>query len=830
MGKVDFTVLVLAALLTLSGLNMVGRFGETVQAYPGPAAEWIQYYGSYDTNDCANSVAQTSDGGYVLAGYIYGWPVWPYGYDALLVRTDSNGNKLWNMSYGASGYDVACAVVQTSDGGFVFAGHSSSYSSSGDYDFWLVKTSSAGNMVWSKTYAGTNIASNHDECYCMIQTSDGGFLLGGRAGWKALGLAWLVKTDSTGNKVWDKTYSETGAYGAAFSIVQTSDGGYAFVGNGYFVKTNSIGNVQWVKTPGAVYSLVKTSDGGYALLGITAPSPGDECFTLYKTDSNGNPVWESVPGPSGESEAKSLVQTSDGGYALAGITYDLGTTPLNGDGYLVKTDKDGVHEWWNYYGGVPFQDEIDCVIKTSDGGLALTGMVNHDVILVKLAATYSVTIWGWDYIGGWWVPVPITMDGAPTGHSTPWTFTGLTGTHTFTVPSVNSEGHPFSDWDTGWTDPTITVSSGGTYTARYREGYSVTIWSWCASEPQGWMSVPITMDGAPTGHNTGWTFTGLTGTHTFTVPTTDALDHTFYEWNTGWPHQTITVSSSGVYTARYRQATAVLAVRGLDNRIYYRILSGGSWDSWNVVPVGATCDSPAAAVLGNSLFMVVRGMDGNSLWYSSIDLASKIFSGWKPLSGATPSAPTLTSNGTALCLVVRGLDNRIYLRCYTSGSWGSWHALSKGATCDSPAAALVGDSLNLFVRGMDGNSLWYVMVTCDGQFLTAWTQNPGATPSKPTVGKVPTMWGTILCLTVRGLDNKVYLQAGVPWVALPGATIDAPAATGSCDNTPHGRLHIVVRGMDGNTLWYGYYTTYYSTFSGWTLLSGATNSAPTLAS
>jgi len=180
-------------------------------------------------------------------------------------------------------------------------------------------------------------------------------------------------------------------------------------------------------------------------------------------------------------------------------------------------------------------------------------------VAIVPAAGYSVTIWSWDYIYGWQVPVPITKDGVPTGYSTGHTFTGLTGTHTFTVPSTNSKGHPFSDWDVGggniWTDETITVSSAGTYTARYRAGYSVTIWSWCASESQGWMSVPITKDGVPTGYSTGHTFTGLTGTHTFTVPSTDALGHAFYEWNTGWTSRTLTVSSAGVYTARYRAGT-----------------------------------------------------------------------------------------------------------------------------------------------------------------------------------------------------------------------------------------------------------------------------------
>jgi len=160
---------------------------------------------------------------------------------------------------------------------------------------------------------------------------------------------------------------------------------------------------------------------------------------------------------------------------------------------------------------------------------------------------YSVTITASDYLQGS-VSVPITKDGVSTGYTTPHTFTGLTGTHTFTVPSTDSAGHPFSDWNTGWTDRTITVSSAGTYTANYRAGYSATIWSWCTD---GWLATPITKDGVSTGYTTPHTFTGLTGTHTFTVPATQGK-YTFYEWSTGTTSRTLTITSAGVYTARYR--------------------------------------------------------------------------------------------------------------------------------------------------------------------------------------------------------------------------------------------------------------------------------------
>jgi len=185
---------------------------------------------------------------------------------------------------------------------------------------------------------------------------------------------------------------------------------------------------------------------------------------------------------------------------------------------------------------------------------------------------YEVTIWAWDALDpNGWIAAPITMDGVATVFSTPHTFTGLSGTHNFTVPETNA-GHPFSDWDTGggniWTDETVTVSSNGTFTARYRAGYSVTIWAWCGSESQGWLSRPIVMDGSPTGFSTPHTFSGLNGLHFFTVPGLDELGHSFYEWDTSYwmaASPTLTVGWAGVYTARYRDTSGdVWAIQTVD--------------------------------------------------------------------------------------------------------------------------------------------------------------------------------------------------------------------------------------------------------------------------
>ena len=166
---------------------------------------------------------------------------------------------------------------------------------------------------------------------------------------------------------------------------------------------------------------------------------------------------------------------------------------------------------------------------------------------------YSVTIKAHCKTEGVDVSVSITMDGSPTGQNTPHTFTGLTGTHTFTVPSSDPHGHPFSQWNTGETSTTITVTTGGTYTAYYQEPYDVTIKAHCNTQGVD-VSVSITMDGSPTGYSTPHTFTSLTCTRTFTVPSTDPHGHPFKQWSTGQTCRAITVTTGGTYTAYYEEA------------------------------------------------------------------------------------------------------------------------------------------------------------------------------------------------------------------------------------------------------------------------------------
>jgi len=346
----------------------------------GPAMlSFEKAYGGVE-DDEAYALVQTHDGGYAIAGYTYSFGV---GYtDAWLIKTNLKGSVLWNETYGGPGPEEAHAIIQNDDGGFTFAGTEGS-SGLGFLCGWLARTGSDGNVLWSQAYGLRWV----DYTFAMIKTNDGGYALAGFTSWFGLDDKdfWLIKTDSNGNMLWNTTYG--GALGdEARSLIQTSDGGYALVGTTYsfgagsgdfwLVKTDSVGNLQWNQTYGGAnddyaYSIIQTGDGGYALAGYTDSfGAGGRDFWLVKTDSAGNIQWNQTYGGTGYDEARSLIRTGDGGYAIVGYTESFGAGYA--DGWLIKTDSSGNVLWDRTYGGAS-DDFVTAIIEADDGGYAMAG-------------------------------------------------------------------------------------------------------------------------------------------------------------------------------------------------------------------------------------------------------------------------------------------------------------------------------------------------------------------------------------------------------------------------------------------------------------------------
>jgi hypothetical protein len=368
------------------------------------ASEWNQAYGQ-SGDDEVFSVVQTRDGGYALGGFTNSSGAGSY--DFWLIKTDVNGTMLWNRTYGGTGDDEAYSVIQTADGGYALVGYTDSFGA-GETNAWLVKTDANGNMVWNQTYGGR--ATN--QATAVTQTSDGGYAIAGYTDSYGTGNYdfWLIKTDANGTMLWNQTYGGTGD-DKGYSVIQTTDGGYALAGytasygagmdDFWLVKTDASGNLKWNQTYGGAgddgaYSVIQITDGGYALGGYTnSTGAGRYDFWLVKTDVNGTMLWSHTYGDTGDEFGSAVVQTSDGGYALAGPTDSYGAGDF--DFWLVKTDSSGNMQWNKTYGGSG-DDEPYSLIPTSDGGFALAGFTSsfgvgiYDGWLVKTDASGSTVI------------------------------------------------------------------------------------------------------------------------------------------------------------------------------------------------------------------------------------------------------------------------------------------------------------------------------------------------------------------------------------------------------------------------------------------------------
>jgi len=358
--------------------------------------EWEKTFGG-SGGDRGHSAQHTSDGGYIVTGGTDSFGAG--GEDVWLIKTDASGDTIWTQTFGGDSIDVGYSVQQTSDGGYIITGSTESYGA-GYRDAWLIKTDASGDTIWTKIYGG----SGSDWSFSVQQTSDGGYIITGRTASYGTGSndVWLIRTDASGDALWEKTFG--GDENDEGRIVQqTSDGGYIITGytNSYgagsrdiwLIKTDTSGDTIWTKTYGGSdsdwgFSVQQTSDDGYIITGCTGSyGAGSNDIWLIKTDTSGDTIWTKTYGGSGSDWGFSVQQTSDGGYIITGCTdsYGIGFN----DVWLIKTDALGDILWVKTFGG----DENDgarSVKQTSDGNYIVagwtcsTGAGDFDVYLIKI--------------------------------------------------------------------------------------------------------------------------------------------------------------------------------------------------------------------------------------------------------------------------------------------------------------------------------------------------------------------------------------------------------------------------------------------------------------
>ncbi len=372
------------------------------------------------SDDTGYFIERTSDGGSIVSGNsksANGDMASNFGdNDVLLTKLDASGATVWIKNLGGTLSDEGYSVHQTVDGGYLVTGYTRSSdghiaSSQGLKDIWVVKLSGLGTIQWENTYGGTA----DERAFYSTQTSDGGYIMAGYTESndgdvtlnQGSGDVWIVKIDSAGTLLWQKSYGGTGGdYG--YFISETSDGGYIVTANtdsnngdvsGYHggfsdvwvLKINSIGILQWQKCLGGTSdeyttAVYQTAEGGYIVCAYTASSDGDITSThgdfenwLVKLSGTGSIQWQKCYGGSFADGNYSFKKTLDGKYIIAGYAYsgDGDVVGQHGGGeadyWIVKTDTAGTLEWQTCLGGTG-NDQAFSISQLSDSTYVIAGL------------------------------------------------------------------------------------------------------------------------------------------------------------------------------------------------------------------------------------------------------------------------------------------------------------------------------------------------------------------------------------------------------------------------------------------------------------------------
>ncbi|OFY36137.1 MAG: hypothetical protein A2W91_04955 [Bacteroidetes bacterium GWF2_38_335] len=348
------------------------EFGDTI---------WTKCYGGSNYDD-AYSIQQTTDGGYIVGGNSRSNNGDVHGnhglYDIWILKLNEFGDTLWSKCYGGSSEEHAESIQQTTDGGFIIAGYSGSIDgdvneNNGLSDVWILKLNEYGDALWSKSYGG----SDFDYSYSIQQTTDGGYIVAGLSesndgdvnGNHGTRDIWVLKLNEYGDTTWTRCYG--GSYWEETnSIQQTSDGGYIVAGSSYsndgdlnnnnglsdywILKLNEFGDTIWTKSYGGSnddysYSIQQTTDGGYIVAGYSNSNDGDvfgnhgnNDYWVLKLDEYGDTLWTKCYGGSGSEKTESLQKTTDGGSIIVGFS-ESNDGDVNGfhgyfDSWVLKID------------------------------------------------------------------------------------------------------------------------------------------------------------------------------------------------------------------------------------------------------------------------------------------------------------------------------------------------------------------------------------------------------------------------------------------------------------------------------------------------------------
>ena len=359
---------------SVSALSSAIKQTPPVPAHVDPALVemWNRTYPSEPgRDDWTYSIIECSTGGFLITGYLQ---ITGYGLQLCSMRTDSDGNQLWNFTLpGIAKYawnDVGLAAIEVNTGGFAIAGYTMAPSGASQ-DMWLIRLDSTGNHLWNRTFGG----SGNDVARSIVELSDGGFALAGYTTSFGIGTLepYLVRTNSTGHLQWERTYGTDSGHEAARSVVACSTGGFALIGHYgslgmWLQRTNATGHRLWNNTYGGesyyLFHGIETKDGGFAMAGDHIGGTGTRDAWLVKTNSTGHVQWTADLGNirNNPNQPKMVLECRDGGLAMYG-TYEWSGL------WIARYNETGTELWYTTFGRW-----CEAAVECHDGGYALVGI------------------------------------------------------------------------------------------------------------------------------------------------------------------------------------------------------------------------------------------------------------------------------------------------------------------------------------------------------------------------------------------------------------------------------------------------------------------------
>ncbi len=344
-------------------------------AAPRPASAlaystWAAVYAGGGAEEM-EGIRQTTDGGYIITGSTDSWGDVANG-DAWVVKLDPYGNIDWQKTYGGANDETLLDVRQTSDGGYITVGWTKSFGVA-KTDVWVVKLTANGAIEWQYSYGG----SGQEQAWSVDLTSDGAYLVAGGTTSFGAGRSdyWVLKLDTSGTPIWQKTYGGSKNDGGAGSYPEYVVRAFEDAGGRYVVASES-------------YSF----------------GSGVSDIWVLQLDSSGNILWQAAYGGIDEDSMWTFAESAGGGYIVPGSTVSF-SPDYSGDMWVLQLDTAGTIQWQKVF-GVPGQwDEVLTVAPTSDGGSLIGGYVEQgqqdwDLLLLRLDSAGNA-LWKKFYEYGW---------------------------------------------------------------------------------------------------------------------------------------------------------------------------------------------------------------------------------------------------------------------------------------------------------------------------------------------------------------------------------------------------------------------------------------------